>query len=103
MSGFSSSGRVPDAVVHKTLADLTGWTKADNRAALCKTFVFNDFNQAFGFMTRVALAAEKMNHHPEWCNVYNRVDVVLTTHDAGGITERDLHMAQTMNALAAAP
>jgi 4a-hydroxytetrahydrobiopterin dehydratase len=79
------------------LAGLGGWRAAEGRDALVKSFRFKDFNAAFGFMTRVALLAEKMDHHPEWSNVYNRVDVLLATHEAGGITERDVKMARFMD------
>ena len=78
------------------LEQLPGWAAADGRDAIVKTFHFQDFNQAFGFMTRVALLAEKMDHHPEWFNVYKTVDVTLSTHDAGGVTENDIKMAQAM-------
>lgn len=77
----------------------TGWEKALGRPALQKSFKFKDFNAAFGFMSKVALMAEKMDHHPEWFNVYNKVDVVLTTHDAGGVTDRDLKLAEFMDSL----
>lgn len=70
----------------------------EGRSALQKSFKFSNFNEAFGFMTRVALMAEKMDHHPEWFNVYNRVDVTLSTHDAGGITELDFKLAEFMDA-----
>ena len=76
------------------LDTLHGWSEAEGRDAIEKSFRFADFNQAFAFMTRVALKAEKMNHHPEWFNVYNRVDIVLSTHDAGGVTERDVELAR---------
>ena len=76
----------------------SGWKKVKGRSALQKSFKFGDFNQAFGFMTRVALVAEQMNHHPEWFNVYNRIDVVLATHDAGGVTELDFKLAKFMDA-----
>ena len=79
------------------LARLPGWTAAEGRDAICKTFRFADFNQAFGWMTRMALAAEKLDHHPEWFNVYNRIDVTLATHDAGGVTELDVTMAGLMD------
>ena len=80
------------------LADLPQWQRAnDLREAITRTFVFADFNAAFGFMARVALLADKMDHHPEWSNVYNRVDVLLTTHDADGVTGLDLHMARFMD------
>jgi 4a-hydroxytetrahydrobiopterin dehydratase len=83
------------------LARLAGWEKVDGgRDAIRKTFRFDDFNHAFGFMTRVALAAEKLDHHPEWFNVYNRVEVTLATHDAGGVTELDITLAAFMDAAA---
>lgn len=76
-----------------------GWKKENERSALQKQFLFSDFNEAFGFMTRVAMVAEQMNHHPEWFNVYNRVDVTLSTHDAGGVTELDFKLAKFMDAV----
>jgi 4a-hydroxytetrahydrobiopterin dehydratase len=76
------------------LSQLTGWEEVAGRDAIQRRFTFKDFNQAFAFMTRVALMAEKMDHHPEWFNVYNRVDVTLSTHDCGGISERDIALAQ---------
>lgn len=83
------------------LLRLTGWSTADgDRDAITKTFRFQDFSAAFGWMSRMALAAEKLDHHPEWFNVYNRVEVVLTTHDAGGVTELDVTLAALMNAAA---
>ena len=82
------------------LAGLPEWRESDGRDAITKKFVFKDFNQAFGFMTRVALVAEKMDHHPEWFNVYRTVEVTLSTHDAGGFTEKDVALAKTMDALA---
>ncbi|MCC6780193.1 MAG: 4a-hydroxytetrahydrobiopterin dehydratase [Hyphomicrobiales bacterium] len=81
------------------LARLPGWGEVEGRDAIRRVFTFADFNQAFGFMTRAALVAEKLDHHPEWLNVYNRVEVTLATHDAGGVTERDVALAQAMNAL----
>ena len=84
------------------LEKLKGWKKLSNRDAITKTYQFKDFNAAFGWMTRMALIAEKADHHPEWFNVYNRVDVVLTTHDADGISERDIKMAREMDRLAGA-
>jgi 4a-hydroxytetrahydrobiopterin dehydratase len=75
-----------------------GWSEASERDALAKTFAFGDFNAAFGWMTRVALMADKLDHHPEWFNVYNRVEVILTTHDADGVTELDLALARFMEA-----
>lgn len=82
------------------LAELDGWAEADGRDAIRKTFRFKDFNEAFGFMARAAMMAEKMDHHPEWFNVYNRVDVTLATHDAGGVTEKDARLAAFMDAAA---
>ena len=76
------------------LASLTGWAEVQGRDAIHKSFKFADFTAAWGFMARVALAAEKADHHPEWFNVYNRVDVTLATHDAGGVSERDIALAQ---------
>ncbi len=80
------------------LADLPGWSEVENRDAIQKSFQFKDFNQAWGFMSRVALAAEKMDHHPEWFNVYNRVEITLSTHDCGGLSERDLALAGSIDA-----
>ena len=80
------------------LRDLPAWRKAEgDRPAIVRKLVFADFNAAFGFMTRVALHADKVDHHPEWSNVYNRVEVLLTTHDADGVTELDLAMAGFMD------
>jgi len=84
------------------LQNLPGWIAVDDRDAIQKTFLFADFNAAFGFMTQVALLAEKMDHHPEWSNVYNRVVVVLTTHDANGVTDLDVRLAQFMDRAAEA-
>ncbi|MGY8526482.1 4a-hydroxytetrahydrobiopterin dehydratase [Paracidovorax citrulli] len=83
------------------LAALTGWSAVTGRDAIHKRFVFADFNAAFGFMSRVALQAEKSNHHPEWANVYNRVDITLTTHDAHGLTQRDIDLASFIEEAAA--
>jgi 4a-hydroxytetrahydrobiopterin dehydratase len=82
------------------LARLAGWKDASGRDAIAKTFVFADFNAAFGFMTRVALVAEKMDHHPEWSNVYKTVEVTLSTHDAGGVTGLDIALAEAMERIA---
>ena len=81
----------------EALAGLAGWRDAEGRDAIEKTFRFKDFNSAFGFMARIALKAEKMDHHPEWFNVYNKVDVILATHDAGGVTELDIELARFMD------
>ncbi len=83
-------------------AGLDGWRAAEGRDAIVKEFRFKDFNAAFGFMSRVALYAEKADHHPEWFNVYNRVDVTLATHDAGGVTDKDVALARFMDEVAAA-
>lgn len=83
----------------EALKGLPGWAKADGRDAIAKTFQFKDFNAAFGFMTRVALFAEKHDHHPEWSNVYGRVHVLLTTHDAGGVSAHDVALARFMDGL----
>lgn len=85
------------------LSQLSGWSAAEGRDAIVKTFTFKDFNAAFGFMTRIALAAEKLDHHPEWFNVYNRVEVLLATHDADGVTELDVKLARIMDEAAQQP
>lgn len=79
---------------------LSGWSDVPDREAIARTFTFRDFSEAFGFMARVALVAEKSDHHPEWRNVYKTVEVVLTTHDAGGVTANDIKLAEAMNAIA---
>jgi 4a-hydroxytetrahydrobiopterin dehydratase len=84
----------------QALGGIPGWTEVSGREAIGKTFVFKDFNEAFGFMTRAALVAEKMDHHPEWRNVYKTVEVVLSTHDSGGVTGLDIALAKAMNAIA---
>lgn len=83
------------------LGQLTGWMKAaGERDAIAKTYRFDDFNAAFGFMTRVALWADKADHHPEWFNVYNKVEVTLTTHDADGVSDKDVALAKFMDEIA---
>ncbi|MBL8673669.1 MAG: 4a-hydroxytetrahydrobiopterin dehydratase [Rhodospirillales bacterium] len=82
------------------LARLDGWREVDGRDAIAKSFKFADFNAAFAFMARAALMAEKLDHHPEWSNVYNRVDVTLSTHDSGGVTELDVALAAFMDTVA---
>ncbi len=79
------------------LKELSGWNDVPGRDAIQRSFKFKDFNAAFGFMSRVAMMAEKIDHHPEWSNVYNRVDVLLTTHDCGGLSERDVTLARFMD------
>jgi 4a-hydroxytetrahydrobiopterin dehydratase len=81
----------------EALGKLAGWRAVDGRDAIAKQFRFADFNAAFGFMTRVALKADRMDHHPEWSNVYSKVDVVLTTHDANGVTDKDVELAAFMD------
>ncbi len=81
------------------LGRLKGWTEVQGRDAITKKFIFADFNEAFGFMSRAALVAEKLDHHPDWFNVYKTVEVTLSTHDAGGLTERDIKLAETMDKL----
>jgi len=82
------------------LSILSGWTLVEGREAMSKRFVFRDFNEAFGWMSRVAMLAEKLDHHPEWSNVYKTVEVTLSTHDAGGLTELDVRLARAMDAMA---
>ena len=82
------------------LQELSGWSDVSGREAITRTFIFRDFNEAFGFMTRAALVAEKKDHHPEWRNVYKTVEVVLATHDAGGVTKLDIELAKAMNTVA---
>lgn len=94
--------QLTEAERQAALAKLPGWRMVEGRDAIQKTFTFKDFNQAFGFMARVALVAEKMDHHPEWFNVYKTVDVTLSSHDAGGLTERDVKLATAMDRIAGA-
>jgi 4a-hydroxytetrahydrobiopterin dehydratase len=82
------------------LKGLPGWAETPDREAITRTFIFKDFNEAFGFMSRAALVAEKSDHHPEWRNVYKTVEVVLATHDAGGVTALDIALAKAMDAIA---
>lgn len=89
--------RLSDEAIAEALAALDGWSRSDDGIAIEKRFKFKTFREAFGFMTEGALAAEKFNHHPEWFNVYNRVDVRLTNHDAGGLTELDVKLATAMD------
>ena len=96
------SDRLDDAAVAAELGKLAGWMPVPGKSAIHKTFTFKSFSEAWGFMSRCALLAEKLNHHPEWFNVYNRVEVTLTTHDAGGLSELDFKMAGRMDRFAAA-
>ena len=89
--------KLTEQAVDIALADLTGWQRVSGRSAITKTFCFDNFSQAWGFMSRCALLAEQHNHHPEWFNVYNRVEVTLSTHDVGGLSHLDINMAKAMN------
>lgn len=91
--------RLTDGLRTESLASLPEWTHEPERDAITRRFTFRDFNEAFGFMTRVALLADKADHHPEWSNVWNRVDILLTTHDADGLSIRDIQMAQAIDGL----
>ena len=95
------TGKLESGERRKAMAELEGWTEVAGRDAITRSFEFSGFNEAFGFMSRVALYAEKINHHPEWFNVYRTVDVSLTTHDANGLTELDVKLAKKMDDLAA--
>jgi 4a-hydroxytetrahydrobiopterin dehydratase len=88
--------KLSDERRQQVLSELPGWSLVDGRDAMTKTFKFADFVTAWGFMSSVALVAEKMDHHPEWTNVFNRVEIILSTHDAGGLTERDAELARAM-------
>jgi len=92
--------RLSDSQLNDLLDGLEGWEKVDGRDAIRKTFVFADFVDAFGWMSKVALTAEKMDHHPEWYNVYKTVEVTLTTHDADGVTVKDSELAKAMDRMA---
>ena len=94
------SGKLSGEARKTAFGRLKGWSEVKDRDAISKKFVFADFNAAFGFMTRAALIAEKMDHHPEWFNVYKTVEVTLSTHDAGGVTDKDVTLAQAMDKLA---
>jgi 4a-hydroxytetrahydrobiopterin dehydratase len=89
--------RLSQEDIEEELKDLQGWSVVNEK--LHKEFLFDNFNQAFGFMTRSAMEIEKMNHHPEWFNAYNRIIIELTTHDAGGITKNDVNLAKILNSL----
>ncbi len=93
--------RLTDEERSTALASLTEWQSVEGRDAITRSYKFKDFNEAFGWMTRVAMVAEKMDHHPEWANVYNSIKVTLSTHDAGGITQLDINLAIIMDMVAA--
>ncbi|WP_306251295.1 4a-hydroxytetrahydrobiopterin dehydratase [Parvularcula sp. IMCC14364] len=92
--------KLTDKEKHEFLGGHTGWSLVEGREAVFRRFQFSDFNEAFGFMARVALLADKMDHHPEWFNVYNKVEVTLTTHDVDGLSENDVQMADFMDKIA---
>lgn len=92
--------KLDEAERQAALATLPAWRLAEGREAIVRQVKFKDFNAAFGFMSRVALMAEKMDHHPEWSNVYNRVDILLTSHDVGGVSARDIRLARFIDSLA---
>lgn len=94
------AGRLSPEERKAALGRLPRWTDVEGRDAIAKRFVFADFNAAFGFMTQVALVAEKMDHHPEWTNVYKTVDVTLSSHDAGGVSARDVQLAEAIERIA---
>ena len=94
--------KLTDAERDEALASIPGWTHRPDRDAITKSFRFADFGEAFAFMTRVALEAEKADHHPEWSNVWNRVDILLTTHSDGGLTGRDVALAKRIDEIAGA-
>jgi 4a-hydroxytetrahydrobiopterin dehydratase len=91
---------ITDSERQSLSSDLKGWSMVDGRDAIFRQFVFHDFNEAFGFMTRIAMEAEKQDHHPEWSNVYRTVNIVLTSHDVKGLSRRDLALAKSINAIA---
>ena len=94
------SPRLNAETIDRELISLPNWKRVAGREAITRSFRFADFSAAFAFMTRIAMTAEQMNHHPEWFNVYNRVDVTLATHDAGGVTDLDVKLARAMDAIA---
>ena len=95
-----SNERLSDAEIDDLLETVEGWERVEGREAIRKTFIFADFVEAFGWMSKVALIAEKMDHHPEWYNVYKTVEVTLTTHDADGVTGKDAELAKAMDRMA---
>ncbi|MGH7126629.1 MAG: 4a-hydroxytetrahydrobiopterin dehydratase [Stellaceae bacterium] len=92
--------RLVGAARHAALHEINGWTEVEDRDAIRKSYHFGDFSEAWGFLSRVALIAEKMDHHPEIFNVYNRVEMILSTHDAGGVSERDIRLARAIDEIA---
>ena len=100
MENWTMVEKLSDNEIDNQLAELEGWTKCEGKDAIERKFEFKNFSQAWAFMSRSALLAEKMNHHPEWFNVWNKVDVTLNTHDVGGLSELDFKMAKLMNKFA---
>jgi 4a-hydroxytetrahydrobiopterin dehydratase len=96
-AGLAMVEKLAGEAREQALAELFGWSQAEGRDAIQKSFKFKTFSEAWGFMSRVALAAETMKHHPEWFNVYNRVDIVLSTHDCGGLSELDVKLAKRID------
>jgi 4a-hydroxytetrahydrobiopterin dehydratase len=94
-----TTAKLTDAEITAALTRLPGWSRVEGRSAIVKKFEFADFNQAWGFMARVALLAESQNHHPEWFNAWNRVEITLSTHDAGGLSARDVKLAEAIEKL----
>jgi 4a-hydroxytetrahydrobiopterin dehydratase len=92
--------KLTDSEIATALARLPGWNRAEGRSAIVKKFQFADFNEAWGFMSRVALLAERQDHHPQWSNVWNRVEIVLSTHEAGGLSARDVKLAEAIETVA---
>lgn len=86
--------KLDKSAIEAALTGLPGWELSEDGISIGRVYMFGDFNSAFGFMTRIAIMAEKMDHHPEWFNVYNKVGVTLTTHDAGGVTQKDIDLAK---------
>jgi 4a-hydroxytetrahydrobiopterin dehydratase len=101
MEASIMAGKLSEAEREQALKNLDGWTPVEGRDAIQKSFTFKTFSQTFGFMSRVAMAAEKMDHHPEWFNVYNRVDITLSSHDVGGLSQRDIDLAGKIDRFAA--
>jgi 4a-hydroxytetrahydrobiopterin dehydratase len=95
--------RATEGEITTKLQALPGWSRVEGRSAISKRFTFADFSEAWGFMSRAALLAEQMNHHPEWSNVWNRVDITLSTHDAGGLSELDFQLAAAIERVARRP
>jgi 4a-hydroxytetrahydrobiopterin dehydratase len=93
------AGKLKPEEIAAARSKLAGWTIEDGETKLKRSFKFKDFSEAFGFMSRVALLADKADHHPDWSNSYNKVDIVLSTHDAGGVTQKDVDLAQKISAL----